>query len=101
MGRVISPASYILVWGTLMLLTVLTVGISFLEVGRTWHFVAGLSIGMCKAALVALFFMHLLSSPRTTWAVVLVTVFWFAVVLLALTFSDFATRTNFPFVPGH
>jgi caa(3)-type oxidase subunit IV len=66
-----------------------------------WHTVLGLTIGVCKASLVGLFFMHLIDSPRATRAVVIVAVFWLVMVLMGLTYSDYVTRSLFPFTPGH
>lgn len=97
----ISPAKYLIILGTLIFLTAVTVGISFLQLGSQWHLVLGLSIAVCKASLVALFFMHLIHSQPATRAVVGVTFFWFVIVLVALTFSDYTTRETMPFVPGH
>jgi cytochrome c oxidase subunit 4 len=45
--------------------------------------------------LVVLFFMHVKYSPRLTATVILGGLFWL-VILLALTFSDFATRGWLP-----
>ncbi len=45
--------------------------------------------------------MHALRSRAQTKAVILVTVFWFAVVMLVLTFSDYATRDIIPNMQGH
>ena len=100
-ARTISPAGYVVVLVVLVLLTFLTIGISFVDLSGFWHTMLGISIGICKAALVGLFFMHLIESRVTTWIVVIVTVFWLAAVLMALTFSDYATRQFIPFVPGH
>jgi len=61
----------------------------------------GLGIGVCKASLVGLFFMHLIENRPTIWAVLCVSLFWLLVVLFVLTFSDYLTRTWPPFVPGH
>lgn len=99
--QVISPVTYIIVTAALLLLTVLTVGMSFVDMAAEWHLVSGLTIGVCKASLVGLFFMHLIHSPRTTWAVVIVTLFWLVAVLIGLTFTDYASRTAFPYTPGH
>ena len=88
--RVIPQSTYYRVFGTLIVLTFLTVGLSFLELGE-WHTVAGLIIAICKAALVALFFMHLLSSQRLTWIVLGAGLFWLGV-LMVLTLSDYLTR---------
>ena len=99
--RSLSPAGYFGVLAALVLLTILTVGVSFLEVAGIWHLVLGLSIGLCKASLVVLFFMHALFSPRATWAVIAVSCFWLIVVLMTLTLSDYSSRGEIPFAPGH
>ncbi|MFO0788849.1 MAG: cytochrome C oxidase subunit IV family protein [Pirellulales bacterium] len=100
-ARTTSIGTYTLVLAALVVLTLLSVGLSFGNFTAAWHLTIGLSIAACKAALVGLFFMHLLESPRITWLVVIVALFWFGVVLLALTFSDYLTRATFPFIPGH
>lgn len=99
--RVHSPAMYIAVLIVLVILTCLTVGLSFIPLAGRWHTVFGLTIGLCKASLVGLFFMHLVESRPTVWAIVVVSLFWMIVVLGALTFSDYLTRAWIPFVPGH
>ena len=53
------------------------------------------------AGLVVLFFMHVIHSSVATRAVIVVTVFWLVGVLLALTFSDYASRDAVPLAPGH
>jgi cytochrome c oxidase subunit 4 len=98
--RITSAGTYVVVCGVLILLTFLTVGISFCPVAGIWHLVLGLLIGGCKAALVALFFMHLMHSPRVTWLVVTVACFWLSI-LLVLTLSDYFTRGLVPYMPGH
>jgi cytochrome c oxidase subunit 4 len=81
-------------------LTFLTVGASFIHVPPVWHLVIGLTIAVCKAILVVLFFMHVLLSDKVTWSVVLVACFWLAI-LLVLTLSDYVSRGLVPFTPGH
>lgn len=85
-----SHRTYYRVFGALIVLTFLTIGVSFLDLGE-WHTIAGLAIAVCKAALVALFFMHLLSSNRLTWIVLGAALFWFGI-LIALTLADYLTR---------
>jgi len=46
---------------------------------------------MCKATLVALFFMHLRYSVRLTWLIVVAALFWLSI-LIGLTMSDQLTR---------
>jgi len=99
--RLLSPVSYVIVLVILMLLTILTVGLSFVPSSGIMRIVAGQTIAAVKASLVVLFFMHALRSSAQTKAVILVTVFWFVFVLMALTFSDYFTRGMLPNLPGH
>ena len=46
------------VWGSLMLLTLLTVAVSYVDFGN-WNLYVALFIALVKASLVVLFFMHL------------------------------------------
>lgn len=100
-ARYYSPAIYVAVLAALLVLTCLTVGLSFLPLAGRWHLIFGLSIGLCKASLVGLFFMHLIDSRPSVWAVVFVSLFWVTMVFGALTFSDYLTRGWISFVPGH
>jgi cytochrome c oxidase subunit 4 len=92
--------TYVIVCAALILLTLLTVGISFLPLEGHWHLVFGLAIAACKGSLVVLFFMHALSSSRLTWIVIIVTGFWL-LLLLGLTSIDYVSRGLVPFMPGH
>ena len=98
--RLLSPAVYIIVLVVLMLLTILTVGLSFVPSSGIVRIVAGQTIAVIKASLVVLFFMHACAAAQTR-AVIAVTVFWFVVVMLTLTFSDYFTRGMIPDLPGH
>jgi cytochrome c oxidase subunit 4 len=98
--RVFSPATYVLVCLVLVLLTVLTVSVSFIPVAGVWHIVIGLMIGLTKASLVVLFFMHALYSSRLTWSVIAVSCFWLGL-LLVLTLTDYFSREMVPHMPGH
>ena len=98
--HVLTPATYTVLCAVLVLLTALTVGVSFLPLEGGWHVAAGLTIGLCKASLVVLFFMHVLVSDRLTWLVVAVACFWLGI-LLVLTLADYVTRNLVPYMPGH
>jgi cytochrome c oxidase subunit 4 len=98
--RTIPVRTYVIVCVLLVLLTFLTVGLSFWHVAPVWHVVIGLAIAACKASLVVLFFMHALVSPRLTWSVIVVVCFWLGI-LLVLTLSDYFTRGMIPSAPGH
>ena len=89
--RVVPVTKYCLVFVALIALTGLTIGVSFLEVGTSWHLVIGLTIAGCKAILVALFFMHLIDSTRLMRLVIVAALFWLGI-MMALTLTDYFTR---------
>jgi cytochrome c oxidase subunit IV len=89
--HVTRPSTYYVVFALLIALTLLTVGVSFLDLGA-WHTVVGLVIGTAKAVLVVLFFMHLLHSGRLTWIVLAAGLFWLGI-LMGLTLTDYVTRS--------
>ena len=86
----ITPRTYIVVFIALIALTLVTVGLSFLDLGP-WHLVAGMGIGLVKAVLVILFFMHVLHSDRLTRLVIAAGFFWLAL-LIGGTIADYLTR---------
>jgi cytochrome c oxidase subunit 4 len=98
--RILSPVTYWIVLAILLVLTVLTVGVSFIPMPGLGHIICGLVIAVIKATLVVLFFMHVLVSPRLTRAVIAVAVTWIFI-LFSLTLSDYLTRGDVPFTPGH
>jgi cytochrome c oxidase subunit IV len=92
MSETIVPVrTYVAVYLTLLVLTGLTTGVAFVDLGLGSPIVA-LTIAVVKAAVVILFFMHLRSSTRLTWVVGGAAVFWLAI-LLTLTMSDYLTRS--------
>jgi cytochrome c oxidase subunit 4 len=82
--------TYFLVYVLLLLLTALTIGVGFLELG-VLHTAVGLAIATAKGILVVLFFMHLYYSRRLTWLTLVAGLFWLGI-LLTLTLSDYLTR---------
>jgi cytochrome c oxidase subunit IV len=50
---------YLATWGTLLVLTVVTVGASYVNLGHTGNLIVALFIATIKASVVALIFMHL------------------------------------------
>ena len=85
-----APRDYRIVFAALIILTIATVGLSFLRFGP-WHLFVGMGIGALKAALVGLFFMHLNRSPARTWLIASVGLFWLGI-MIVLTMSDYFTR---------
>jgi cytochrome c oxidase subunit 4 len=91
MSEPITPTrTYYLVFAALIALTLVTVFVSFLELGP-WHTTIGVLIGVVKASLVGLFFMHLIHSSKASWLAVIAGLFWFAI-LIGLTLTDYLTR---------
>ncbi len=86
----VPPKIYILVFVTLLILTLITVDVAFYNAGWLNLYIA-LTIATCKALLVLLFFMHVRYSPRLTWVFVGAGFFWLAI-MLVFTLSDYLTR---------
>jgi len=82
--------NYVLVFAALMILTVLTVAVSFIEMGP-FHLMVALLIAVAKAVLVGLFFMHLWESKRLLWLAAVAGFFWLAI-MLGLTLTDYLSR---------
>ncbi|HBI41346.1 MAG TPA: caa(3)-type oxidase subunit IV [Planctomycetales bacterium] len=98
--RTPSVTTYMIVCALLIVLTVLTVTVSFFDLPGIWHVVLGLCIAAVKGALVVVFFMHALISSRVTWIVIAVACFWLCL-LLMLGLTDYFTRGLVPFMTGH
>jgi len=81
---------YLLVFGSLLVLTGTTVAVAFMDLGPLNNFVA-MGIAAVKASLVILFFMHVRYSTRLT-ALVLGSGFLFLAIMVGLTMVDYATR---------
>lgn len=91
MSEPITPTrTYYTVFAALITLTLVTVAVSFLELG-SWHTTVGVLIGVVKASLVVLFFMHLLHSSKLAWLAALAGLFWLFI-MMGLTLSDYLTR---------
>jgi cytochrome c oxidase subunit 4 len=97
MEQHVSVRTYWLVFFALMVLLVLTVGVTQLHLGVLSVAVA-LTIAVIKAVLIILYFMHVRHSPRLIWLVVAAAFFWVAI-MLGFTFSDYLTRPILP-APG-
>jgi len=88
------PRLYVAVFAALLVLTVVTVAVSYVDLGPL-SVVVALAIACTKALLVLLFFMHLRDSAGLTWLVALGGFFWLGI-LIALTMSDVMTRGWLP-----
>jgi cytochrome c oxidase subunit 4 len=89
--HITSPKMYFVIWITLLVLTAVTVGAAFLDLGP-FNSVVALTIATIKAVLVVLFFMHLkYTTEKMTKVVVVSAIFWLFL-LLALSMADYTTR---------
>ena len=82
---------YVGVFLALVIGTLVTWQVSLIDLGR-WNAVVALTIAVCKATLVVLFFMHVKYSPKLTKLVVICGIFWL-MLLLTITEADLLTRT--------
>jgi cytochrome c oxidase subunit 4 len=89
-GHVASKSSYYGIFGALMVLTAVTVGVAFVNLGSL-NFPVALAIALTKATLVVLFFMHVKYSSRLTKMIVGMALF-FLFILFALTLTDYMSR---------
>jgi cytochrome c oxidase subunit 4 len=85
-----STTTYFVIYFALVALTLATCGLSFVP-HFEWHTSVGLAIASAKVVLIALFFMHLISSTRLTWLALLCGLLWLSI-LIGLTLADYATR---------
>ena len=88
--HVTSRKVYFLVFGALMVLTIVTWLVAQVDLGWANDVVA-LTIAVTKALLVLLFFMHVRYSTRMTILTATAGFFWLAI-LIGLTLSDYLTR---------
>jgi cytochrome c oxidase subunit 4 len=82
-----------MIWVTLMVFTVITAAVAFVDLGP-FNTVVALIIATFKATLVVLFFMHVkYTSEKMTKTVIMAAIFWLGL-LLILSLADFATRAT-------
>src|SRR5678816_740974 len=81
---------YVGVFLALIVGTIITTLVAYVDLGPL-NIVVALTVAVCKATLVILFFMHVKYSPKLTKLVVVAGVFWL-VILLTVTETDLLTR---------
>ena len=74
--------TYMMVFGALMVLTLVTVAVSYLDLGTAGTIALALVIATVKGSLVACYFMHLISEKKLIYTVLIFTVIFFLAVLL-------------------
>ena len=90
MSHIAPVKSYVAVFGTLMVLTTITVAAAFTHMGAL-NFPVALAVAITKATVVILFFMHVKYSSRLTKMIVGIA-FFFLAILLLLTLTDYGSR---------
>jgi cytochrome c oxidase subunit 4 len=87
----VAPVSlYLVIFGALMVGTILTVVVAKFDLGALNNIVM-LTIACGKALLVVLYFMHVRWGTRLTWVVAASGFFWL-LILFGLTMSDYMSR---------
>lgn len=84
---------YLIVFGALLVLTVITVAISYLHLPIWQAVLVAMLVASIKGALVACYFMHLISEQKLIYSVLVLTVVFFAV-LLSLPVLDVTTNAG-------
>ena len=88
--RVVPFGLYVAVWAALIVLTGITLGVSYVNLGNVGIQTA-LLIAATKASLVLLYFMHLRYERRLYFTMLLIVLVTY-IVFLGLTFSDYGFR---------
>lgn len=83
-AHVMSPQMLLGVFGALILLTALTVGVTAIDLGAAGNLIVAMAIATVKAGLVAAFFMHLLYDKKLNLVIFLGS---FAFLFLFITFT--------------
>ena len=86
--------TYYTIFGALMVLTVITVGVSYLHLPVMMAVLVALVVATIKGSLVALFFMHLNHERKIIYYALALTIFFFVFIMLVPLF------TNLDKVPG-
>lgn len=88
--HIVSPMIYLTIVAILLVMTAITVGASFVDLG-VFNPIIALAIAAFKMILVVLFFMHVKYSTKLTKLTVGAGIFTF-LVLIGMTLSDYMTR---------
>jgi cytochrome c oxidase subunit 4 len=88
--HIVTPATYMIVFATLLVFTGITVGAAFIDLG-IFNPVVALAIACTKAVIVILFFMHVKYQSKLVKLTVAAGFFTF-LVLITMTLSDYMSR---------
>ena len=98
----VAPWILLAVFGALLVLTVATVAVTWIDLGRTANVWIALFIAVAKAGLVALFFMHLWWDSKFNFVVLVASLFFVALFIGITTLDTKEYHVNFqpPPVPA-
>ncbi len=95
--EIVSRKTFLVVYGALLVLLVLTYLASLFNLG-SWGIAIALGIAACKAVLIILYFMHVKVSNQLIWIAAAVGFIWLGI-MMGLTMNDYISR-NWLLVPG-
>jgi cytochrome c oxidase subunit IV len=93
-GHHISSAKFL--WGvgiTLLILTILTVAVTWIQIPEPWNVIIAISIAVVKATVVAAFFMNLWWDTKFNILLVFMSII-FLIILVGITLLDTLYRTD-------
>jgi len=90
MSHISTKGAYYTIFGLLFVLTLATVGVTYIDLGEL-NLIVALAIAVTKATLVILFFMHVRWSERLVHVTVLSSIS-FLLILAAFSLADYLTR---------
>ena len=88
--HIVPVKNYLMVFAVLMVLTVLTYSIAYVDL-HEWNLVVALTIAIVKASCVILIFMHVKYSTTLTKAIV-ASGFFFFLIMIFFVMNDLLTR---------
>jgi len=89
-----SVKTYFVIFGALMALTIITVGVSYVHLAIAFAVVVALVVATIKGSLVAMYFMHLLHERKVIYWVLMLTVIFFVFLMFV------PLLTNHDRIPG-
>jgi cytochrome c oxidase subunit 4 len=92
--HIVPVRTYLLVFGALLGLAVLTTAVAFVDLGP-FNTIIAMAIAFVKMLLVLLIFMHLRYSSNLVRVVIIAGFFWLAL-LIGLTMNDYRSRQWIP-----
>lgn len=89
-GHVAPKSMYYTVFGLLMVLTVVTWAVTYVDLGE-FNLILAMAVAITKAMLVIIYFMHMKWSPKLFKVTIGSSVF-FLLIMFTLTLSDYLSR---------